>query len=147
MFRNIAATVAGIVIAFVVVLLVNELGGVFYPAPEGLDFTDATGLRPYLATLPLGAILLMIAAPVVAAFLGTIAGCYIGTANARLFGAIVGGIVLAKSIEESIALSYPLWLALATVSGTVASTVLAMYLAPPSGEAPPELFDDDGDSG
>ena len=147
MFRNIAAVIAGIVTAFVTIMLIDKIGHTIYPPPEGLDFTDPDAVRPYLATLPIGAFLFILASSVVAAFIGTLIACYIGTANATLFGAVVGGIVLAATIANFIAIPHPLWLSLATLIGIVASTLLAIRVAPPSDAAPPDLFDNDGDTG
>lgn len=147
MLRNIAAMIAGVVIAFLTIMLIDEINQVIYPPPAGLDFTDPDAMRPYLATLPVGAFVLILASSVVAAFVGTMIACYIGTANGTLFGAVVGGIVLAATIANFIAVPHPLWLSLATLIGIVVSTLLAVRVAPPTGAAPPELFGNDGDSG
>jgi hypothetical protein len=147
MFRNIAAVIAGIVTAFVTIMLIDKIGHMVYPPPEGLDFTNPDAIRPYLATLPVGAFLFILASSVVAAFVGTLVACYIGTANATLFGAVVGGIVLAATIANFILIPHPLWLSLATLIGIVVSTLLAIRVAPPSDSAPPDLFDNDGDTG
>jgi len=147
MLRNVLAIVAGVVTAFLTVMLIDKLGHFVYPPPRGLDFSDPDAVRPYLATLPLAAYLFILASSVVAAFVGTLVACYIGTANATLFGAIVGGIILAATIANFIAIPHPVWLAVATLSGIVLSTLLAIRLAPPTGSPPPELFDDDDNPG
>ena len=132
MLRNVAANVAGIVVAFLTVMLIDKAGHVWYPPPLGLDYSDPDAVRPYLATLPVGAFLFILASSVTAAFIGTLIACYIGTANRLLFGGVVGGIVLAATIANFIAVPHPLWLALGTVAGIVLSTWLAMQLAPPA---------------
>ena len=147
MFRNIAAIVAGVVTAFVTIMLVDKIGHMIYPPPEGLDFSDPDAIRPYLATLPVGAFVFILASSVIAAFVGTLIACYVGTANPTLFGAVVGGIVLAATIANFIAIPHPLWLALATLIGIVVSTLLAIRVAPPTDAAPPNLFEDDSDTG
>lgn len=147
MFRNVTAVIAGVVTAFLTVMLIDKLGHLVYPPPVSLDYTDPDAVRPYLATLPIGAFLFILASSVVAAFVGTMVGCYIGTANPTLFGVVVGGIILAATIANFIAIPHPLWLSIATLIGIVASTLLAIRLAPPSDAAPPELFTDDSDTG
>jgi hypothetical protein len=129
MFRNFAAIVIGVITAFVTVMLIDKIGHLVYPPPAGLDFTNPDAIRPYLATLPIGAFLFILASWVIAAFVGTLAACYIGTANPNLFGATVGGIILAKTIENFIAIPHPHWLSLATLAGIILSTLLAMRLA------------------
>lgn len=142
MLRNVLAIVAGVVTAFATVWLIGKLNHVVYPPPQGLDFSNPDAIRPYLATLPVGAYIFILASSVIAAFVGTLVACYIGTANATLFGAIVGGIILAATIANFIAIPHPVWLVVATLAGIVLSTLLAIRLAPPSGAPPPDLFDD-----
>jgi hypothetical protein len=129
MFRNLAAIVIGVITAFVTVMLVDKIGHTIYPPPAGLDFTNPDAIRPYLATLPIGAFLFILASAVVAAFAGTLIACFIGTARPGTFGAVVGGIVLAASVANFIAIPHPLWLSLATLSGIILSTLAAMRLA------------------
>jgi hypothetical protein len=143
MIRNLGAFVIGVVTAFVTVMLVDKIGHMVYPPPPGLDFTNPDAIRPYLATLPIGAFLFILASSVVAAFTGTLLSCCIGTANPNLFGAAVGGIILAKTIENFIAIPHPLWLVLATLAGIILSTLLAMRLATPT----TGREDDGGDPG
>ncbi len=145
--RNVAAIVAGVIIAFATVLLIDKVNHMIYPPPQGLDFTDPDAIRPYLATLPVGAFLLILASSVVAAFVGTMLACYIGTASPNLFGGVVGGIILAATIANFIAIPHPLWLSLATLIGIVLSTLAAMRLAPTTESAPVETTDRDVDPG
>ena len=147
MLRNVIAVVVGIAVAFATVMLIDKINHMVYPPPVGLDFTDPDAIRPYLATLPIGAFLFIFASSVVATFIGIMVACYIGTANSVLFAVIVGGIVLASEIANFIMIPHPLWLSVATVLGILAAALLAVRLAPPSGTALPELFDDDGNSG
>jgi len=132
MIRNAVAMVAGIIIAFGTIVLIDKTVGMVYPPPPSLDFSDAESARPYLATLPAGEFLLVFASPVVAAFLGVFAACYIGTARHTAFGAVVGGVVLARTIANFITYPYPHWLSIATILGVVGCTLLAMRVSPPS---------------
>ena len=129
MIRNLAAFVIGVVTAFVTVMLVDTVGHLVYPPPEGLDATNPDAIRPYLATLPIGAFLFILASSAIGAFAGTLGACFIGTARPGTFGAVVGGIVFAASVANFIAIPHPLWLSLATLSGVILSTLAAMRLA------------------
>ena len=129
MLRNVLAIVVGVVTAFVTVMLVDKIGHMVYPAPAGLDFTNPDAIRPYLATLPIGAFLFILASSVFAAFDGTLVACLIGNVKPRVFGSVVGGFVFAASVANFIAIPHPLWLALATLAGVILSTLLAMRLA------------------
>ena len=147
MFRNVGAAIAGIVIAVVVYTAVREIGVIYYAPPEGLDFSDPASVDRYHAQLPLGAYLIVFAKPVVAAFIGTLTACFVGTMNSYNFGAIIGGIVLAYSISLFIAEPHPIWIVLTTLVGIVISTYVAARIAPQSGGGPLELFENEGDSG
>lgn len=130
MMRNVAAVIFGVVSAFVTVWLIDMLNHFFYPPPAGLDFGDPAAIEPYLATLPIGAFLLILASSVVAAFIGTLVAIYIGTIKPLNCAVIVGGIVLAATIANFIAIPHPLWLSVTTLVGLVASAWLATKLAP-----------------
>jgi hypothetical protein len=132
MVRNAVALVAGIIIAFGAMLLIERATSLIYPPPPSLNFSNAESARPYLATLPVGAFVLVFASSVVASFVGTLVACYVGTGQRSLFGAGAGGVVLARTIANFIALPYPYWLAIATLIGVGGSTFLAMRISPPS---------------
>jgi hypothetical protein len=132
MLRNAASIVFGVVSAFVTVMLIDKLNHMIYPPPPGLDFTDPAAVEPYLATLPVGAFLLVMASSVVAAFIGTLVAIYVGKIRPLYCAVIVGGIVLAATIANFIAIPHPLWLSALTLLGIVATTWLATKLAPAS---------------
>ena len=129
MIRNAAAIIAGIVIAFLTVMLVDMLNHTIYPPPAGLDFSNPEAIRPYLDTLPIVAFLLIMASSVVAAFVGTLVASYAGTIQPRNCAIIVGGMVFAATVANFIAIPHPMWLAIATLLGVVVSAWLAMQLA------------------
>jgi hypothetical protein len=147
MFRSVGAIAAGIVVAYVTVVLINMLNHELFPPPVGLDFSDPDAIRPYLATLPIGAFLLILASSVVAAFVGTLLACYIGKGNPLLYGGVVGGFILAATIANFILIPHPLWLVIATLAGIVLSTLLAMKLAPTAGTDIEEPGHSGGDTG
>lgn len=132
MLRNALSVVLGVVSAFVTVMLVDKLNHMIFPPPPGLDFSDAAAVEPYLATLPFGAYLLVMASSVVAALIGTLVAIYVGHIRPFYCAVIVGGIVLAATIANFIAIPHPLWLSAITLLGIVASAWLATKLAPAS---------------
>lgn len=130
--RNVAAIVLGVASAFATVMLIDKVNHMIYPPPPGLDFTDSAAIEPYLATLPIGAFLLIMASSIVAAFLGTLILCHVGTIRAFYCAVIVGGIVLAATVANFIAIPHPLWLSVLTSLGVIAAAWLATKLAPGS---------------
>ena len=139
MIRNVVAIVGGIGIAFVTVMLVDMLNHAVYPPPSGIDFSDPDSIRPYMDTLPIGALLLVMASSAVAAFVGTLFACFVGTVRPQNCAAIVGGMVFAATVANFIAIPHPLWLAIATLLAVIVSAWLAMQIA--GGPAPAEELD------
>jgi len=132
MAKNVAAAIAGIITAFVMIMLIEKLGHVIYPPPPDLDFSDLEAMRPYVATLPFLALLFPMIAWVVATFAGTVLACKIGTANPLAFAAVVGGLVLAATIANLIMIPHPVWFSAVSLVAIAASAWIAVRVA--SGE-------------
>ena len=139
MARNVAAALAGIVTAFVMIMLIEKLGHIIYPPPADLDVSNPDVMRPYIATLPFLALLFPMIAWVVATFAGTLVACKIGTANPLLFAATVGGLVLAGTIANLIMIKHPLWFSLVSLVAVAASAWIAARVSSgPGGPTPAE---------
>lgn len=139
MARNVAAALAGIVTAFVLIMLIEKLGHIIYPPPTDLDFSDPEVMRPYIATLPFLALLFPMIAWVIATFAGTVLACKIGTANPLLFAASVGGLVLAGTIANLLMIKHPLWFSLVSLVAVAASAWIAARVSSgPGNPAPAE---------
>ncbi len=137
MVRNVAAALAGIVTAFVMIMLIEKLGHFIYPPPADLDFSDPDVMRPYIATLPFLALLFPMIAWVVATFAGTVLACKIGTANPLAFAAVVGGLVLAGTITNLIMIKHPLWFSLVSLVAVAASAWIAARVSSGPGNPTP----------
>jgi len=140
MVRNVAAALAGIVTAFVMIMLIEKLGHIIYPPPTDLDVSNPDVMRPYIATLPFLALLFPMIAWVVATFAGTVLACKIGTANPLLFAATVGGLVLAGTIANLIMIKHPMWFSLVSLVAVAASAWIAARVS--SGPGDPTPADD-----
>lgn len=129
MFRNIGAALAGIVTAFVLVLVVEKVGHLIYPPPADLDFSDPEAIKPYIATMPFLALLFPMIAWVVATFVGSLVASKIGTANPLLFAGIVGGLILAATIANLIMIPHPVWFSIVSLIAIAASAWIAAKVA------------------
>ena len=130
MIRNAAAFIVGIVTAFGLVWLIEKLGHTIYPPPADLDFSDPKAIRPYIATLPIFALLFPMFAWFIGTFAGSLVACYVGEARPLLFTSVVGGLVLAATIANLIVIPHPLWFSIISVLGIVTSAWLALQIAP-----------------
>lgn len=130
MFRNVAAAVVGLVIAFVLIMAIEKVGHVIYPPPPDLDFSDPEAIRPYIATMPMLALLFPMFAWMIGTFSGSLVACFIGTARPLGFAVVVGGLVVAGTVANLIVIPHPLWFSVVSLIGIVASAWLAMRLVP-----------------
>ena len=129
MIRNIAALIAGIVTAFASIYLIKNLGHTIYPPPPDLDFSDPEAMRPYIATLPIIALLFPMFGWFIGAFAGSLVADFCGNAKPYVFAGIVGGLVLAATIANLILIPHPLWFSITSLLGIIASAWLATRVA------------------
>ena len=129
MGRNIAAGVAGILVAVGLVWMVEMVGHSVYPPPPNLDFSDTEAIRAYLSNVPLTAFLFIGGAWFIAALGGTFAACKIGRAKPLIFSMVVGGFVLIATMANLVMIPHPLWFSLTGIAGVVVGAWLGMVLA------------------
>lgn len=79
MGRTVLAVIAGLLAMAVVVFAVEALGHRVYPLPAGIDFDDPASLQALMESLPVGALLFVVAAWA----LGTFAGAHLAARIAR----------------------------------------------------------------
>jgi len=128
MGKNIAAGIAGVVIAGLLVWLVEMLGHTVYPPPTGLNFADPDAMRAYIDMLPLGALLFVAAAWFIGTLGGTFAACKIGTAKPIVFAGVVGGLMLIATAANLIMIPHPLWFSILGIVGIIVAAWLGMTL-------------------
>ena len=129
MLRDILAGIAGIVIAASIVFLSDELSHMIYPMPAGLDPADTEDLRDYIATLPLGASLMVMGGWVVATFVGSVVADRIGTTKAWIYPTVVGGFMFTATTANLIAIPHPHWFTAVSLVAILVSIWLAWRVA------------------
>jgi len=131
MGKNIAAGIAGIVIAGALVWLVEMVGHSVYPPPPDLDFADPEAMRAYIARMPIGAFLFVGGAWFIATLAGTFAACKIGDSKPMTFAIVVGGLMLIATVANLMMIPHPLWFSILGVIGILVAAYLGMRLAAP----------------
>ena len=126
MLKNIAAGIAGIIIAGLLVWLVEMLGHTIYAPPADLNFADGDAMRAYIDTLPIGALLFVAAAWFIGTLGGTFAACKIGDAKPMIFAAVVGGLMLVGTLFNLMTIPHPLWFSILGVAGIAVGAWLGM---------------------
>ena len=128
MGKNIAAGIAGIVVAGLLVWLVEMIGHSVYPPPAGLDFANADAMRAYIDTLPIGALLFVAAAWFIGTLGGTFTACKIGTAKPMVFACVVGGLMFVATVVNLAMIPHPLWFSALGIIGIAVGAWLGMTL-------------------
>ncbi|NCF73708.1 MAG: hypothetical protein GWP67_09420 [Gammaproteobacteria bacterium] len=129
MVRNIAAGVAGALVAMGLVWIIQIAGHTVYPSPPDLDFTDTEAIRAYILTLPLGAFLFVGGAWFVGTLGGTMAACHVGTAAPRVFSIVVGSLMLLATAVNLATIPHPLWFSIAGIASIFIAAWLGMFLS------------------
>jgi hypothetical protein len=129
MLRDILAGIAGVVIAALIVFLADELSHMMYPMPASLDPSNTEDLRDYIATLPLGAFLMVMGGWVVATFVGSVVADRIGTAKVWIYPTIVGGFMFAATTANLILIPHPHWFTAISLAAILLSAWLAWRVA------------------
>lgn len=124
MGRNIGAGVAGVVIAMLVVWLVQTIGHAVYTPPAGLDPKNLEAMQAYVATLPLGAFLFVIASYFIGTLAGTSVACAIGTMLPRVFAILIACLMLIATAMNVAMIPHPSWFIVAAVIAIVAGAWL-----------------------
>ena len=128
MGKNIAAGIAGVVIAGAIVWLIETVGHSVYPRPPNLNFADPDAMRAYISTLPIGALLFVGGAWFVGTLCGTFAACKIGPAKPIIFAGVVGGLMLIATAANLIMIPHPLWFSILGIVGIIVAAWLGMTL-------------------
>jgi hypothetical protein len=128
---------AGLAVSIGVIMAVQMVGHSLWPAPEGLDWSDAEVIRTYTSQLPFLALLF----PVVSYFLGTLAGpllaSRIGTQQPLVFVGVIGTVLLAFTVANLIQIPHPTWFSVAAVAAVIIGGWLSLQLAGSRRRAPP----------
>ena len=119
MGRNIGAGIAGVLVAMLSVWLVQKIGHAVYPVPAGMDPNDMDAMKAYVAELPTGALLFVIASYFIGTTAGTCAACAIGTMLPRIFAILIGCLMLVATTMNVMMIPHPTWFIVAAVIAIV----------------------------
>ena len=129
MIRMSLGIIIGATVAFVTVLVMQEVGHIVFPPAAELDPDDTEAIRTYVSNAPVGALWLVLASYFIGTFDGVFLACLVARMKYHIFGIIVGGLMLAATIANLILIPHPHWFSLAAVLGIAICAVTAVLLA------------------
>lgn len=111
--KKVLAIIAGLTVGMIVIGLVEGLGHLIFPPPEGLDMTNMDVVAEYLQTAPIGSILWVALAWIVGSFVGGVVATMIGKEFGRMPAYVVGGVLTISGILNLVMIPHPVWFWLA----------------------------------
>ena len=128
MARNIGASFVGVIVAMALVWVIEALSHTIYPPPTDLDFNNAEVAAAYIDALPLGALLIVVAAWFIGSAGGTYAACRIGESQPLIFAISVGGAMFVATSMNLLMIPHPVWMSVLGLAGVFAGAWLGMVL-------------------
>jgi len=133
--KKILPVVAGVIAGGITVFIVESIGHLIWPPPEGIDITDPEGLAQLMDVIPIGALVFV----VIAWIAGAIAGGFVAGKMAKdpsyLPGIITGAVLMVFGVMTMVSVPHPIWM---WIFGIVAPVPSAWYGSKLAGTAPSE---------
>ncbi|MDH3748827.1 MAG: hypothetical protein OER97_11530 [Gammaproteobacteria bacterium] len=130
MLRGVLGAIVGIAVAVLTVILFEWISHTIFPVPPELDTQDSAEMSAYMASAPLGALLLVLAGYLVATFDGTFVACWIGRAKPHVYALLIGVLMLVATVSTLIMIPHPLWFSAAAFIGIIIAAWAAFRVAP-----------------
>lgn len=129
--RRIGGVVAGLVIAFAIVMATELIPHQLYPPPAGFDQSDFTQVKAYVSTLPTTALVIVLAGWLVATVAGTSVAAGIG--KSRVPAYVVGALLLCAGVYNALAIPQPVWFSAVSLVIYIVGAMIGARIAVPKG--------------
>ena len=110
--RNVVGVFMGMIAGGTLVAMVEGLGHVLFPLPEGVNPTDIESLKANMDKIPLGSMLFVLLGWVLGSGAGSALAVWISRSSI-VPGMIVGGLLMAGGIANMVMLPHPIWFSVA----------------------------------
>jgi len=130
MGRTILGVLAGVVVAWLVIMLCQFGSTTLHPPPPGIDLRDPVQLAAFVAAAPVTAMALVLASYALGALLGGWAAARVAR-HKRAAALVIGALVLAGVIANFTLIPHPLWMTVAGLLLPLPAAWLGMRLAQP----------------
>jgi hypothetical protein len=127
--RSILAVLAGSLVAFVLIAGIQFLNTSFYPLPAGLDPSNREAMSSFMATLPLGAFLMVLLSYAVGGLAGGFVAARLAPRAAQGHALAVAALLVGASIMNLTALPHPVWFMVANLLVVVLMPLAGARLA------------------
>jgi hypothetical protein len=104
--------IAGVIVAFVIISLNENITSSIHPVPEGMNMNDIESVKAYINTMPITAFLAILLGYTVASFVGAFTATYISKIMRHSF--IVAFILMLANTANLVMIPHPVWFAIAS---------------------------------
>lgn len=110
MGRTILGILAGMVTAWLLIMVCQFASGLLYPPPPGMDLRQPEQLAAFIAQAPLAAMVLVVASWVLGAFIGGWVAAKVAREHPLFAAVMIGVLVLAGVVANNTMIPHPLWM-------------------------------------
>lgn len=129
MKRSILAILSGLLTAAVLTALLEAAGHLIFPPPQIIDPMDTEALKQMMAQMPLGSLISVVIAWLVAGFTGGFVTAKIDRENHTRSVLTVAVIMTLATIANLIMIPHPLWMMITGPAGYLVCTILGGRVA------------------
>ena len=110
MGRTILGILAGMVTAWLLIMVCQFASGRLYPPPPGMDLTQPDQLAAFIAQAPVAAMVLVVVSWVLGAFIGGWVAAKVAREHPLFAALMIGVLVLAGVVANNTMIPHPLWM-------------------------------------
>jgi hypothetical protein len=133
--RAFLGVLAGLVVSWIFVMIAEAFVHKLYPPPAGTNMEDWEQVKKFVGSLPMAALLMVLGGWLLGTLLGTFTAAKIG--RTAVAGYIVGTILLAAGVANSVMIPQPLWFSIASFVIYIAMTLAGSRAAAPAVRSAP----------
>ncbi|MCG8306272.1 MAG: hypothetical protein MI975_02695 [Cytophagales bacterium] len=115
MFKKLLYILAGIITGTILIYLVEMLGHLIYPPPEGLDVNDTEALKDIIKDLPTGALLFVLLAYALGSFGGGLISGILSKSSKIINSIIVGAVLMILGFINLFMIPHPVWFSIVSL--------------------------------
>ena len=110
MLRTVAGVIVGMIVGMIVNMAIIEMNTALYPMPDGVSMDDLEAFKQHVATLPVTALLIIMAAHLGQAFVGGLVAAFISKQHKMGAALTVGGLSMMGGIMMMLMIEDPAWM-------------------------------------
>ncbi|WP_066510494.1 hypothetical protein [Rufibacter sp. DG15C] len=115
MFKSIFAVLTGVVTGFLTIFLVELVAQQVYPVPSEVNLQDPEAMGTYLASAPMGSLMLVLLAYALGSFLGGMVAARLAKSRKMMHALLVGFLLLLACVANFYLLPHPIWFIISSV--------------------------------